>query len=80
MSVTVIVHIANEEPVVCEVDELPDPRDQVIFLSNPRMRDGKELPYLEEDVSKLIVPWHRINYVQVLPSAETEDVIGFVRG
>ena len=80
MSVTVIVHIANEEPVVCEVDELPDPRDQVIVLSNPRMRDGKELPYLEEDVSKLIVPWHRINYVQVLPSAETEDVIGFVRG
>lgn len=80
MSVTVIVHIANEEPVVCEVDELPDPRDQVIILSNPRMRDGKELPYLEEDVSKLIVPWHRINYVQVLPSAETEDVIGFVRG
>lgn len=80
MSVTVIVHIANEEPVVCELDELPDPRDQAIFLSNPRMRDGKELPYLEEDVSKLIVPWHRINYVQVLPSAETEDVIGFVRG
>lgn len=80
MSVTVIVHIANEEPVVCEVDELPDPQDQVMFLSNPRMRDGKELPYLEEDVSKLIVPWHRVNYVQILPSAETEDVIGFVRG
>ena len=79
MTVTVIVHIANEEPLVCEVDELPDPKDQAMFLSNPRTRDGKEVSYLEEDVSRMIVPWHRINYVQVLPSAETEDVIGFVR-
>lgn len=79
MTVTVIVHIANEEPVVCELEELPDPQDQAIFLSNPRMRDGKELAYLEEDVSRMIIPWHRINYVQVLPSAEIEDVIGFVR-
>ncbi|MFW6068050.1 MAG: hypothetical protein ACOC9E_00560 [Chloroflexota bacterium] len=79
MSVTVIVHIANEEPIVCEVEELPDSRDQIMLLSNPRLRDGKELRFLAEDVSRIIVPWHRINYVQVLPSAEMEDVIGFVR-
>ncbi|HZD09788.1 MAG TPA: hypothetical protein VE553_00450 [Candidatus Binatia bacterium] len=79
MTITVIVHIANEEPVVCEVEKLPEAQDQVMLLSNPRMRDGKELKFLEEDVSRIIVPWHRINYVQVLPSAEIEDVIGFVR-
>lgn len=79
MSVTVIVHIANEEPIVCEVEELPDSKDQIMLLSNPRMRDGKELHFLAEDVSRIIVPWHRINYVQVLPSAEVEEVIGFVR-
>jgi hypothetical protein len=79
MSVTVIVHIVNEEPIVCEVDELPDPLAQSMLLNNPRMRDGKELGFLEEDVSRIIVPWHRINYVQVLPSAEAEDIIGFVR-
>lgn len=79
MTVTVIVHIANEEPIVCEVEELPDAKDQIMLLSNPRLRDGKELHFLEEDVSRIIVPWHRINYVQVLPSAEMEEVIGFVR-
>lgn len=79
MTVSLIVHIANEEPIICEVEQLPEAQDQVILLSNPRMRDGKELKYLEEEVSKMIVPWHRINFVQVLPSAEAEEVIGFVR-
>lgn len=79
MTVSLIVHIANEEPIVCEVEALPEAKDQIILLSNPRMRDGKEIKYLEEEVSKMIVPWHRINFVQVLPSAEAEEVIGFVR-
>lgn len=79
MTVTVIIHIVNDEPIVCDLDELPDLREHAILLNNPRMRDGKEVPYLEEEVSGMILPWHRINFVQVLLSAETEDVIGFVR-
>lgn len=79
MAFSVIVHISNEEPIVCELEELPGPQDQIVTLNNPRRRDGKELPYLEEEVSKVIVPWHRISFVQILPSAEMEDVIGFVR-
>lgn len=79
MSITAIVHINNEEPILCEVEQLPDPTDQVVIVSNPRRRDGKELHYLEDDVATIIIPWHRINFVQVLPSAETEEVITFVR-
>ena len=76
---TVIVHIQNEEPVLCEVDELPDPTHQVIVVHNPRRRDGQDIHYIDDDVMTIIFPWHRINFVQVLPSAEAEDVIGFVR-
>lgn len=79
MTLSVIVHISNEEPIVCELEEFPGPQDQIVTLNNPRRRDGKELGYLEEEVSKVIIPWHRINFVQILPSAEMEDVIGFVR-
>lgn len=79
MSVIVTVHIANEDAVVAELDKMPDARDQVIIIHNPRRRDGKDLHYLDEGVSTMIVPWHRINFVQVMPSAELEDVIGFVR-
>jgi hypothetical protein len=79
MSLSVIVHIANEDPVVCEVESLPKATAQLITIHNPRRKDGKDLHYLEEDVSTLIIPFHRINFIQVLPSAEVDDVIGFVR-
>lgn len=77
--ITIIVHIVNEDAVVCEVDELPKPASQFIMVHNPRRRDGKDIHYLDEDVTTMIVPWHRINFVQVLPSADVEEVIGFVR-
>jgi hypothetical protein len=77
--VSVIVHIANEDAVVCELEEMPDPSALFVIMHNPRRRDGKDLHYLDEEVTSMIVPWHRINFVQLMPSAETEDIIGFVR-
>ena len=41
--------------------------------------DGVSIHYLDEGVSTVIYPLRRINFIQVLPSAEEEDVIGFVR-
>lgn len=79
MTASIIVHITNEDPVLCEVDSLPDPSDQFVIANNPRRRDGKDLHYLDDDVTAMLIPWHRINFIQVLPSAETEDVITFVR-
>lgn len=79
MTVSVIVHISNEEPVACELEEMPGAEASLITLNNPRRRDGKDLNYLEENVTKMIVPMHRVNFIQVMPSAEVEEIIGFVR-
>ena len=79
MTVSVVVHIANEEPIACELAELPGADAQIVVLNNPRRRDGKDLHYLEENVTRMIVPLHRINFIQVMPSTEVEDIIGFVR-
>lgn len=76
---TIILHINNEDPIVCEVDELPDDANKVLMVHNPRKRDGKDLHYLDENVTTMIVPWHRVNFIQVYPSGEEEDVIGFIR-
>ncbi len=77
--ISLIVHINNEDAVVCEMEEMPDPHCTSITLLNPRLRDGSDLHYLDENVTSMMLPWHRINFVQIMPSAETEDVIGFVR-
>jgi len=76
---TVEVHIMNENPVVGEVDKLPERDDTVITVKNPRQRDGKDLAYLEANVSTVIWPMHRLVFIEVMPSAEDEEIIGFVR-
>lgn len=79
MSVQVIVHINNEDAVKGEIEKMPKPQDYLIIINNPQRKDGKDLHYLDEEVSTMIVPFHRINFVQVLPSADVDEVIGFVR-
>ncbi len=76
---TVLVHIQNEDPVLGEMDSLPDPQDLLITLKNPRRRDGKDLHYLEANVSTVMWPVARLNFIEVMPSGDEEDIISFVR-
>lgn len=79
MPYTVILHILNADPVVGEVDELPNPADNILVLNNPRMRDGKDVPYLAENVVTIIWPLDKLNFIEVLEGKEEEEIIGFVR-
>ncbi len=79
MTITVIVHVANEDPIIGEVEEMPTLSDTMIIIANPRKRDGKDLHYLDSDVTTVIWPWNRITFLEILPSAEEEKIIGFVR-
>jgi hypothetical protein len=79
MPVTLVLHIPDESPIVAEVEELPEPTDNLIVVSNPRRRDGKDLHYLDANVVKVMWPLNRINFIEILPSSEEERIIGFVR-
>ena len=73
------VHIANDDPVVLDVEELPKPDDQFVMGMNPQRRDGKDVPYVLPEVTTIILPMWRISLIQLLPSAEEEQVPTFVR-
>ncbi len=79
MPYTLIVHVANADPVLGETDELPSASDNMIILKNPRRVDGKDLHYLAENVMTVYWPIDRINFVEVLTEGEEEQIIGFVR-
>ena len=79
MTQTVQIHITNEEPIVAEIENLPAPNDTMLLAINPRTRDGKDLRFLVNNVTTLILPINRLNYIQLLPSGEEEKVVGFVR-
>jgi hypothetical protein len=70
--ITLLLHIANQEPVKIDVEEMPNPSDVMILGRNPRDRKDKEVNWLDEGVTTVMVPWSRINMIQVLPSADAE--------
>ena len=76
---TVLVHIANEDPVLGEIEQLPGPSDQSILVKNPRRRDGKDLPFLQANVTDVIWPIIRISFIELIPGSDEEQIIGFVR-
>ena len=75
----VIIHIVGEDVVVGEIETLPTATDSTVTVKNPRKRDGKDLPYLDANITTVIWPFWRINFIEVVPTGEEEDVIGFVR-
>lgn len=79
MPISVILHIAGEASIVGELEELPKNTDTVITVSNPRLRDGKDIHYIEPNVTKVIWSLSRIALIEILESGEDEDLIGFVR-
>ncbi len=74
-----ILHMLNEDPVVGDVDELPQKTDNLIYIKNPRRRDGKDLPYIEADVTTAAWPMSKISFIEILPGSEEEEIISFVR-
>ena len=79
MPFTLLLHIANEEPTLVEVEKMPEANDVIVIGMNPRRRDGKDLPNVAPNVTTVIWPMTRMTFIEVMPSGEEEKVVGFVR-
>lgn len=72
MAITVIIHIMNADAIMAEIEEIPDSTSNFLICTNARARDGKNLVYIERDATRVIFPWHRISFVETLPSEEDQ--------
>jgi hypothetical protein len=79
MPITVMIHLMNEDPIVAEMETMPDPNGQFLVCENPRRRDGRDIGYVLPEVRSLILPWHRIHCVEILPGEEEEAIVTIVR-
>jgi len=79
MSITLLLHINNEDSILCETDHLPAPTDTILIGRNPRLRDGKDLRNLQANVTTVIWPLSRMNFIEIIPTDDEEKVISFVR-
>lgn len=79
MAHTILIHISGEEPITAEVEELPKASDNLIIVTGPRRRDGKDIHYIDTRAVKVIWPMHKISFLEVLSGEESEEIISFVR-
>ena len=76
---TVLIHVLNEEAVVGEIENIPEPTDQVLVVNNLRYRDGRDVSYILPETHTVVYPWIRIHCVEILPGEEEEEIISFIR-
>ena len=76
---TVLIHLNNEDAVLAEIDALPAATDTLVVVKNPRRRDGKDLIYLDQNVTTVMFPVYRINFIEIIPTGEEEEIIGHFR-
>lgn len=79
MATTILLHLTDESPIVGEIEHLPSAEDLYLGVSNPRAKDGKDLSMIDPDVVMVYWPIHGITYLELLPSADEEPLMSFIR-
>jgi hypothetical protein len=79
MPYTLLMHIVGEPTIMAEAEQLPNPSDSTITVTNLRQRDGKDLGNVDAAATHFIYPWTRINFIEVLGAEEEEEIVGFAR-
>ena len=67
---SVIVHLANELPILVDLYEAPSPTAQSVRCTNVRTVDGKRPSFVNDPRSTFVLPWHLIRLIEV-PAAPT---------
>jgi hypothetical protein len=65
MARRVIVHLLDEDPVVAELERLPEPGDTSILVLDPRRQDGKPIHYLSDSATTVMFPMHRVSSIEL---------------
>lgn len=66
----VIIHLANEDPIMADMDDLPGPNATVVVFTNPRKRDNKNVNWVTAGAQAFIFPLSRINFIEIMTSDE----------
>ena len=71
MAHSIILHIAGEPSIAGEVEELPKATDTIILVMNPRQKDGKDLHYLDNNVSRVIWPLNKVSFIELVDGQQS---------
>lgn len=80
MSVRALVHLMNDDPIMCELESVPNPTDAYVVIRNPRRRDGKPMELLADGATSFLYPWTRITFIELFEEeGQRDSIVGFFR-
>jgi len=76
-----VIHMNNEQPLVCDMRELPDTADVGLLCTNLRLVDGRKPTFIDATDSWFLIPYHIIRFVEVpLTSVEASERLALPPG
>ena len=69
----VVIHMQSEQPLKCDLKELPTARDACVMCTNLRMVDGRKPTFIDEVESWFLIPLDHIRLVE-MPAASVAGV------
>ena len=61
----VCIHVENEQPLLCDLFDLPTQADAGLVCTNVRMLDGKRPVFIDQTASTFFFPYHVIRFLEI---------------
>ena len=68
----VVIHMANDQPLRCDLAELPTAADACLVCTNVRSLDGKKPTFIDRSDSWFLFPLGRVLFVEMPAGAGGE--------
>jgi hypothetical protein len=71
-----VLHLANEQPLLADLFEMPTSGDVTVRLTNLRTLDGKRPIFVDDLKSVFVFPYHRVTFIEIPPQAALSAEMG----
>ena len=71
-----VLHLHNEQPLLCDLFEMPTVSDVTVRLTNLRTLDSKRPVFVDDQKSVFVFPYHRVTFIEIPPQAALTAEMG----
>ena len=76
MICNVVIHIANEQPLLADLFELPSPTDAALICTNLRTMNGQRPVFVDHVESTFVFPLVTVRFIELPPGSRGEETPG----
>ena len=66
-----VIHIANEQPLLADLYQMPTTSDVSLVCTNVRNLDGKKPVFVEHSLSVFVFPYLHVRFIEIMAETAT---------